>query len=98
MKSAAQLSRWSSWASAVPGKTHLSYWDAWKGTDEQRILAYYSDDVLIHLPTGTLEGKAAVRDSFVRPFYRRVSRRPDLSCGGRAGLDIVRYMAYFLPV
>jgi steroid delta-isomerase-like uncharacterized protein len=44
------------------------YFDAWKGTDEQKILAYYSDNVVLHLPTGTLKGKAAVRDSFVRPF------------------------------
>jgi len=44
------------------------YFDAWKGTDEDKILAYYSDDVVIHLPTGTLEGKTAVRDNFVRPF------------------------------
>ena len=44
------------------------YFDAWKGVDEHKILAYYSDDVVLHLPTGTLEGKAAVRDNFVRPF------------------------------
>ena len=44
------------------------YFDAWKGTDEQHILSYYSDDVVLHLPTGTLEGKASVRDNFVRPF------------------------------
>ena len=44
------------------------YFDAWKGTDEHKILAYFSDDVVIHLPTGTLEGKTAVRDNFVRPF------------------------------
>jgi steroid delta-isomerase-like uncharacterized protein len=44
------------------------YFDAWKGTDESRILAYYSDNVELHLPTGTLAGKAAVRDNFVRPF------------------------------
>jgi steroid delta-isomerase-like uncharacterized protein len=44
------------------------YFDAWKGTDEDKILAYYSDDVVIHLPTGTLEGKTDVRDNFVRPF------------------------------
>jgi steroid delta-isomerase-like uncharacterized protein len=44
------------------------YFDAWKGTDEHKILAYYSDDVIIHLPTGVLEGKTAVRDNFVRPF------------------------------
>jgi predicted ester cyclase len=28
----------------------------------------YTDDVVIQLPTGTLEGKVAVRDNFVRPF------------------------------
>jgi|SRR5215469_376855 len=44
------------------------YFDVWKGTDVQRILGYYSDDVVIHLPTGTLKGKAAVRDKFVIPF------------------------------
>ncbi len=44
------------------------YFDAWKGTDEDKILAYYSDGVVIQLPTGTLEGNVAVRDNFVRPF------------------------------
>ncbi len=44
------------------------YFDAWKGTDEREILAYYSDDVVLQLPTGTLEGKISVRDNFVRPF------------------------------
>jgi steroid delta-isomerase-like uncharacterized protein len=44
------------------------YFDAWKGTDEDKILAYYSDDVAIHLPTGALQGKTAVRENFVRPF------------------------------
>jgi steroid delta-isomerase-like uncharacterized protein len=46
------------------------YFDAWQGTDENNILAYYSDEVVIHLPTGILQGKAAVRDNFVRPFVR----------------------------
>jgi steroid delta-isomerase-like uncharacterized protein len=44
------------------------YFDAWKGTDENKILAYYSDDVVLHLPAGKLEGKTAVRENFVRPF------------------------------
>jgi steroid delta-isomerase-like uncharacterized protein len=44
------------------------YFDAWKGTNENQILAYFSDDVILRLPTGTLDGKAAVRDNFVRPF------------------------------
>ena len=33
------------------------YFDAWKGTDESKILAYYSGDVEIHLPTGALKVK-----------------------------------------
>ena len=44
------------------------YFHAWTGTDENRILGYYSNDVVIHLPTGTLKGRSAVRDNFVRPF------------------------------
>ena len=44
------------------------YFDAWKGMDDEKILSYYSDDVVLQLPTGTIEGKAAVRDNFVRPF------------------------------
>jgi len=44
------------------------YFDAWKGTDEETILAYYSEDVTLSLPTGTLKGRTAVRDNFVRPF------------------------------
>jgi len=46
------------------------YFDAWSGTDLQKILDYYSDDVVIQLPTGTLEGKSAVRDNFVIPFVK----------------------------
>jgi hypothetical protein len=44
------------------------YFDAWSGTDEDRILAHYADNVVIELPVGRLDGKAAVRDQFVRPF------------------------------
>ena len=44
------------------------YFDAWKGTEEQKNLGYYSEDVILDLPTGTLKGKTAVRDNFVRPF------------------------------
>ena len=44
------------------------YFDAWQTGPEEKILAYYSDDVTLQLPTGLLEGKAAVRDQFVHPF------------------------------
>jgi predicted ester cyclase len=44
------------------------YFDAWKGTDSQKILDYYASDIVIQLPTGTLSGRPAVRDNFVLPF------------------------------
>ena len=44
------------------------YFRAWQGTDEDRILSYYSDDVLLQIPGTTMNGKTAVRDQFVRPF------------------------------
>ena len=44
------------------------YFASWTDNDEQKILAYYSDDIVLHVPTGKLEGKVAVRDNFVRPF------------------------------
>src|SRR5262249_37940514 len=36
--------------------------------DAAKILTYYSDDVVLHIPTGRLDGKAAVRDNVVRPL------------------------------
>jgi hypothetical protein len=46
-----------------------AYFDAWQTGPEQKILAYFSDDVTLQLPTELLKGKAEVRDQFVRPFY-----------------------------
>ena len=44
------------------------YFRAWQGTDEQRILSYYSDNVSLEIPGASMKGRAAVRDQFVRPF------------------------------
>ena len=44
------------------------YFGAWSGTDVAKILTYYSDDVVLHIPLGRLDGKAAVRDNFVTPI------------------------------
>ena len=44
------------------------YFRAWQGTDEERILSYYSDDISLQIPGATMKGKPAVRDQFVRPF------------------------------
>jgi len=44
------------------------YFEAWRGTDEGRILSYYSDNVSLEIPGAVINGKAALRDQFVRPF------------------------------
>ena len=44
------------------------YFDAWSGTDEQRILSYYTQDISLELPGILIAGKEALRDQFVRPF------------------------------
>jgi PAS domain S-box-containing protein len=44
------------------------YYDAWGGVDEDRIMSYYADNVVLQIPGALLEGKEAVRDQFVRPF------------------------------
>jgi len=44
------------------------YFKAWEGTDENRILSYYSETVSLEIPGTLINGKAALRDQFVRPF------------------------------
>src|ERR1041385_5656506 len=44
------------------------YYDAWGGTDLDRIMSYYADDVVLQIPGLLMEGKEAVRDQFARPF------------------------------
>src|SRR4029077_13559229 len=44
------------------------YFRAWESTDEEWILSYYSDTVTVAIPGMLIEGKAALRDQFVRPF------------------------------
>ena len=44
------------------------YFEAWSGTDEERILSYYSETVSLEIPGTIINGKAALRDQFVRPF------------------------------
>jgi steroid delta-isomerase-like uncharacterized protein len=45
-----------------------NYCNAWSGTDEDLILSYYADDVVLQIPGLLMEGKEALRDQFVRPF------------------------------
>jgi PAS domain S-box-containing protein len=44
------------------------YYCAWGGTDEDVILSYYRDDIVLQIPGLLIEGKDALRDQFVRPF------------------------------
>jgi len=41
------------------------YFKAWEGTDENRILSYYSENVSLEIPGTLINGKAALRDQFV---------------------------------
>ncbi len=44
------------------------YFAVWGGTDEDRILSYYSDNVAVAIPGMAMQGKSALRDQFIRPF------------------------------
>src|SRR5262247_141612 len=44
------------------------YYKAWGGTDEDLIMSYYAEDVVLQIPGTIMEGKEAVRTQFARPF------------------------------
>lgn len=44
------------------------YFGAWQGTDEDRIMSYYTDQVTLWTPGALMHGQAEVRDQFVHPF------------------------------
>src|SRR4030095_9675902 len=44
------------------------YYAAWHGTDEDRIMAYYSENVTVQIPGILMQGQTAVREQFVRPY------------------------------
>jgi PAS domain S-box-containing protein len=44
------------------------YFGAWEGTDEERILSYYSENCTVQIPGALMQGRAAIREQFVRPF------------------------------
>jgi PAS domain S-box-containing protein len=46
----------------------IEYYAAWGGTDEDRIMSYYADNVTVQIPGSVMQGKSAVREQFVRPF------------------------------
>src|SRR5499426_1487125 len=44
------------------------YYDAWSGTDLDRIMSYYADDGVLQIPGLLMGGNEAVRNQFARPF------------------------------
>src|SRR5262249_10790344 len=46
----------------------VEYYAAWGGTDEDRIMSYYAENVTIQIPGSLMQGHSAVREQFVRPF------------------------------
>ena len=44
------------------------YYDAWGGTNFDRIMSYYAENIALQMPGLLMEGKDAVRDQFVVPF------------------------------
>ena len=44
------------------------YFEAWGGTDEDRIMSFYAEDATVQIPGTLMQGRSAVREQFVRPF------------------------------
>ena len=65
------------------------YFEAWGGTDEDRILSYYADTVSLEIPGMLINGKAAVRDQFVRPFVAGFPGNRHVSKNMMFGKDVV---------
>ena len=65
------------------------YFKAWEGTDEDRILSYYSETIALEIPGLRVEGKAALRDQFVRPFVSGFPGNRHVVKGMVFGMDVV---------
>src|SRR5262249_25672186 len=46
----------------------VEHYAACCGTDEDRIMSYYAENVTIHIPGSLMQGQWAVGEQFVRPF------------------------------
>src|SRR5581483_932472 len=44
------------------------YFGAWEGTDQDRIMSYYAENVTVQIPGTLMQGRSALREQFVRPF------------------------------
>jgi predicted ester cyclase len=65
------------------------YYEAWHGTDEDHILSYYAETVSVELPGMLINGKAALRDQFVRPFIAAFAGNRHIVKNMVFGKDIV---------
>jgi predicted ester cyclase len=65
------------------------YFKAWEGTDEDLILSYYSETVSLEIPGTIINGKAALRDQFVRPFIAGFPGNRDVVKNMIFGKDVV---------
>jgi predicted ester cyclase len=65
------------------------YFKAWEGTDENRILSYYSETIALEIPGLHVDGKAALRDQFVRPFVAGFPGNRHVVKGMVFGKDLV---------
>ena len=65
------------------------YFEAWSGTDEDLILSYYAETVLLEIPGMLINGKAAVRDQFVRPFIAGFPGNRHVTKNMMFGKDVV---------
>ena len=65
------------------------YYKAWQSTDEDYILSYYAETVLVELPGMLINGKAALRDQFVRPFIAAFAGNRHIVKNMIFGKDIV---------
>jgi hypothetical protein len=71
-------SRTASQADADVESLIKEYYVAWQGTDEDRIMAYYSEDATVQIPGSLMQGRTAVREQFVRPYLTGFPRNRHL--------------------
>jgi steroid delta-isomerase-like uncharacterized protein len=65
------------------------YFGAWQDTDDELILSYYAEDVLLEIPGTVMSGKAAVRDDFVHPFIAGFPENRHVAKNMSFGRDVV---------
>jgi len=77
-------------ASVVDVESFINeYFGAWQGTDEDRIMSYYAENVVLQIPGVLMEGKTAVREQFVRPFMTGFPGNRHVARNVIPGQDIV---------